>query len=267
MRIKFKMIFFQPLDQFDLYLVNSFIFSQSIFFNYLHSFFMYFNFVGLIFFLFLLFIIFFILTLPIFYNKLKIIPVTSWQFIYEVFIYNFVLSIIVSQVGKRGQAYCIYITTLFFYILISNFMGLVPFSFTITSHIILTFMLGGSSVVGLTIIGFLKQKLHFLELFVPKGVPSALLPLLVFIEVVSYVARGFSLSIRLFANLMSGHSLIHILLFFITKILKFNYIFGFIGLFLIGIIFLLEIGISFLQAYVFAVLVSIYLKDSFEVGH
>ena len=181
--------------------------------------------------------------------------------------YNFILGIIISQVGKRGQVYCIYISTLFFYILISNFMGLVPFSFTITSHIILTFMLGASSVIGLTIIGFLKQKMHFLELFVPKGVPKALLPLLVFIEVVSYVARGFSLSIRLFANLMSGHSLIHILLFFVTKILKFNFVFGFIGLFLIGVIFLLEIGISFLQAYVFAVLVSIYLKDSFEVGH
>jgi F-type H+-transporting ATPase subunit a len=146
-------------------------------------------------------------------------------------------------------------------------MGLVPFSFTITSHILLTFMLGASSVIGLTIIGFLKQKMHFLDLFVPKGVPKVLLPLLIFIEVVSYVARGFSLSIRLFANLMSGHSLIHILLFFVTKILKFNFIFGFIGLFLIGVIFLLEIGISFLQAYVFAVLVSIYLKDSFEVGH
>ena len=131
----------------------------------------------------------------------------------------------------------------------------------------LSFMLGASSVIGLTIIGFLKQKLHFLDLFVPKGVPKVLLPLLVFIEIVSYIARGFSLSIRLFANLMSGHSLIHILLFFITKILKFNFILGLIGLFLIIVIFLLEIGISFLQAYVFAVLVSIYLKDSYEVGH
>lgn len=261
------MFFFQPLDQFDLYLVNSFVFNQFFFLDFFKNFFNCFNFVGLIFFLLVLFSFFFVLTLPIFYNKLRIVPLTIWQFVYEIFVYNFILGIIISQVGKRGQAYCIYISTLFFYILISNFMGLVPFSFTITSHIILTFMLGASSVIGLTIIGFLKQKLHFLELFVPKGVPKALLPLLVFIEVVSYVARGFSLSIRLFANLMSGHSLIHILLFFITKILKFNYIFGFIGLFLIGVIFLLEIGISFLQAYVFAVLVSIYLKDSFEVGH
>lgn len=261
------MLFFQPLDQFDLYIVNSFLLNQSLPFDFLRSFLIDFNFTGLIFFLILLFSVFFILTLPVFYNKLRIVPLTIWQFIYEIFVYNFVLGIIISQVGKRGQVYSVYITTLFFYILISNFMGLVPFSFTVTSHILLTFMLGASSVIGLTIIGFLKQKLHFLELFVPKGVPKALLPLLVFIEVVSYVARGFSLSIRLFANLMSGHSLIHILLFFITKILKFNYVFGFIGLFLIGVIFLLEIGISFLQAYVFAVLVSIYLKDSFEVGH
>jgi F-type H+-transporting ATPase subunit a len=177
------------------------------------------------------------------------------------------LNILITQVGKKGQAYVIYITTLFFFILLSNFIGLIPYSFTITSHISLTFMLGASSVIGLTIIGFLKQKLHFLDLFVPKGVPKVLLPLLISIEVVSYIARGFSLSIRLFANLMSGHSLIHILLFFITKILKFNFFFGLIGFFLIIIIFLLEIGISFLQAYVFVVLVSIYLKDSFEVGH
>jgi F0F1-type ATP synthase membrane subunit a len=84
-------------------------------------------------------------------------------------------------------------------------------------------MFGFSIICGLTILGFINQKLEFLQLFIPKGVPSALLPLLVLIEVTSYIARGFSLSIRLFANLMSGHSLIHILLFFIIKILKFNH--------------------------------------------
>lgn len=181
--------------------------------------------------------------------------------------FKFVLDILVSQVGKRGQAYVIYVATLFYFILFSNLIGLIPFSFTITSHISLTFMLGASTIIALTIIGFYKQHLHFLELFVPKGVPQALVPLLVVIEVISYVARGFSLAIRLFANLMAGHSLLHILLLFITKIFKFNYIFGFIGLIIILAIFLLEIGISFLQAYVFIVLVSIYLKDSFEVAH
>lgn len=263
--------FYQPLDQFDIYYMNN-ISHQPFYSIYLQNFFYKTNFTeflisNLSIFLLLLLTFIFLFTSKILMKRLKLVSSSLWQYIYEIFIYNFILNILISQVGKRGQIYVIYITTLFFFILLSNFIGLIPYSFTITSHIMLTFMLGASSVIGLTIIGFLKQKLHFLDLFVPKGVPKILLPLLVFIEVVSYIARGFSLSIRLFANLMSGHSLIHILLFFITKILKFNFILGLIGLFLIIIIFLLEIGISFLQAYVFAVLVSIYLKDSYEVGH
>lgn len=266
----FKEIY-QPLDQFDLYYMNN-INHQPFFSIYLQNFFYKTNLTELLFlnlsiYLLLLLTFIFLFTSKILMRRLKLVSSSLWQYVYEIFIYNFILNILVSQVGKRGQIYVVYITTLFFFILLSNFIGLIPYSFTITSHIMLTFMLGASSVIGLTIIGFLKQKLHFLDLFVPKGVPKVLLPLLVFIEIVSYIARGFSLSIRLFANLMSGHSLIHILLFFITKILKFNFILGLIGLFLIIVIFLLEIGISFLQAYVFAVLVSIYLKDSYEVGH
>lgn len=107
-------MFFQPLDQFDLYIVNSFLVNQLFLFDFLKNFFSGFNFTGLIFFLFLLFFVFFVLTLPIFYNRLRVVPLTIWQFIYEIFVYNFVLGIIVSQVGKRGQAYCVYITTLFF---------------------------------------------------------------------------------------------------------------------------------------------------------
>lgn len=263
--------FNQPLDQFDLFLIN-FINQQPFFSIFIKNILQNLSFkdnivFNLTIYLFLIFFFIFILTNKILMKKLKIISFSIWQYIYEIFIYNFILNILITQVGKRGQSYILYINSLFFFILLSNFIGLIPYSFTVTSHITLTFMLGGCSVFGLTIIGFLKQKLHFLELFIPRGVPKILLPLLIFIEVVSYIARGFSLSIRLFANLMSGHSLIHILLFFITKIIKFNFIFGLIGFFLILIIFLLEIGISFLQAYVFAVLISIYLKDSFEVGH
>jgi len=127
-------------------------------------------------------------------------------------------------------------------------------------------MLGFCTILGLTILGFLKQKLHFLELFVPKNVPDLLLPLLIIIEIVSYISRGFSLSIRLFANLMSGHSLLHILLFFMTKILKMSFLVGLLGLCLIAAIFVLELGISFLQAYVFVVLITIYLKDSYGLS-
>lgn len=159
-----------------------------------------------------------------------------------------------------------YGVSIFFFILLSNFIGLIPFFFTVTSHVLVTFMLGFCTILGLTIIGFIKQKLRFLELFVPKGVPKMLLPLLVIIEVVSYISRGFSLSIRLFANLMSGHSLLHILLFFMTKILKNSVLVGLIGLALITAIFILELGIAFLQAYVFIVLISIYLKDSYGLA-
>src|SRR3990167_9017350 len=159
--------------------------------------------------------------------------------------FKFILMILKSQVSRRGEFFLIYLATVFYFILFANLIGLIPFSFTITSHITLTFMLGAS-----TIFGFYIQKYHFLNLFVPKGVPQILLPLLVIIEIISYIARGFSLAIRLFANLMAGHSLLHILLLFVTKICTMNYLIGFCGLVIILAIFLLEIGISFLQAYV-----------------
>lgn len=259
----------QPLDQFDLYLSENLLCCnlKGLFFKNLFFFLITNSFLNVSIYLLIIFILYYYLTSLILVKNLKLIYTYIWQFVYEELFYKFILGILISQVGKKGQSYFIYISTLFFFILFSNIIGLIPNSFTVTSHIILTFMLGSTTIIGLTIIGFIKQKLYFLKLFIPRGVPILLLPLLILIEIVSYIARGFSLSIRLFANLMSGHSLIHILLFFIVKIFKFNYIIGFIGLFLISIIFLLEIGISFLQAYVFAVLVSIYLKDSYEVEH
>ena len=259
----------QPLDQFDIYISNN-LFNlnyKGIFLKDLFVFFVTNDFLNSFIYLFILFsLIFYLISLSLL-NKLNIAYNSIWQYVYEEFIYKFILNILISQAGKKSQQYFVYILTLFYFILLSNMIGLIPDSFTLTSHIFLTFLFGSISIIGLTIIGFIKQKLHFLQLFVPKGVPKFLLPLLILIEIVSYIARGFSLSIRLFANLMSGHSLIHILLFFIIKIFKANFFFGYFALILISIIFLLEIGISFLQAYVFAVLVSIYLNDSFDVGH
>lgn len=262
-------IFFnQPLDQFDIFVLQS---------SLLKEFFLSFNiaktgvildlFHNKFFYSFWLLSLYFILTYYAYSQKLKLIPNTVSQYLYETFFYKFLLNVVVSQTGKRGSEYFIYIATLFFFILLSNLIGLIPSSFTLTSHIILTFMLGFCTVVGLTILGFLKQHLHFLHLFVPTGVPKALLPLLVLIEIVSYISRGFSLAIRLFANLMSGHSLLHILLFFTTQLFKISFLVGLLTLSLISAIFLLEIGIAFLQAYVFVVLISIYLKDSYEVSH
>ena len=261
--------FYQPLDQFDIFLLQSYLYkefflytSDSNVYNWIFEIFH-----NKFFYSFWLILFYFVLTYYAYYQKLKLIPNNLIQYLYEVFFYKFLLNVVVSQTGKRGSEYFIYCATLFFFILLSNLIGLIPSSFTLTSHIILTFMLGFSSVVGLTILGFLKQKWTFLNLFVPKGVPAALLPLLVLIEIVSYVSRGFSLAIRLFANLMSGHSLLHILLFFTTQLFTISFLVGILTLALISAIFLLEIGIAFLQAYVFVVLISIYLKDSYEVSH
>lgn len=264
-----SLIFYQPLDQFDIFLLQSYLFkefflqiSNNSVYNWVLDLFH-----NKFFYSFWLIMFYITLTYYAYSQKLKLIPTTISQYLYEVFFYKFLLNVVTSQTGKRGSEYFIYCATLFFFVLLSNLIGLIPSSFTLTSHIVLTFMLGFSSVVGLTILGFMKQKLVFLNLFVPKGVPAALLPLLVLIEIVSYVSRGFSLAIRLFANLMSGHSLLHILLFFTTQLFTVSFLVGILTLALISAIFLLEIGIAFLQAYVFVVLISIYLKDSYEVSH
>jgi len=147
-------------------------------------------------------------------------------------------------------------------------LGLLPFGFTITSHIIVTFTLSFSVILGLTIIGFREQKLHFLNLFIPRDVSKIMVPLLVVIEVVSYISRAFSLAIRLFANLMSGHTLLNILSTFVLKLLKKNIFFGVLPFLLVLAICFLEICLAFLQAYVFIVLTCIYLTDSlYETTH
>ena len=141
------------------------------------------------------------------------------------------------------------------------------FAFTITSHIMVTFTLGVSSFIGLTILGFFLQKMSFLNLFLPKGIPSILIPILMIVELISYLSRALSLSIRLFANLMSGHTLLHILAFFASKLCKFNLLLGLASAILIISIIFLELCIAMLQAYVFTILISIYLNDSFNVSH
>jgi ATP synthase subunit 6 len=146
-------------------------------------------------------------------------------------------------------------------------LGMTLFSFTLTSHIMVTFTLGVSSFIGLTFLGFFLQKLSFLNLFLPKGIPVALIPILVVVEIISYTSRALSLSIRLFANLMSGHTLLHILAFFSSKLFKVKYLIGLLSFILILAIVVLEFCIAILQAYVFTILICIYLNDSFHAAH
>lgn len=198
----------------------------------------------------------------------RVIPHTHQNHV-ETF-YNFISSTAKQQLGLEGQNFFVFIMVLFLFIVSSNLIGLIPFSFTVTSHILQTFSLGLAVTIAITIVGFLKHGLHFLSLFLPPGAPKFLAPLLVFIEVVSYISRAFSLSIRLFANMMSGHTLLNIMTSFILKLFSKSFIFmliSFLPFLIVSGIVLLEAGIAILQAYVFVVLFSIYLNDAYHLSH
>ncbi len=198
-------------------------------------------------------------------KNITLIP-NNWQIVFES-LYKFIINILEAQVGKIAQRFFPYVFSVFIIILIANIAGMTLYSFTLTSHILVTFTLGVSSFLGLTILGFFLQKFGFFNLFIPKGIPSALVPILLVVEIISYVSRALSLSIRLFANLMSGHTLLHILAFFSSKLFKYKYLIGFLSFLLILAIVVLEFCIAILQAYVFTILICIYLNDSFNASH
>ena len=184
-------------------------------------------------------------------------------------LYATIHSIVTNQINpNKGQIYFPFIYTLFIFILVNNLVGMVPYSFASTSHFMLTFSLSFTVVLGATILGFQKHGLQFFSLLVPAGCPLALLPLLVLIEFISYLARNVSLGLRLAANILSGHMLLNILSGFTYNIISKGFIFFFLGL--IPLLFIiafsgLEIGIAFIQAQVFVVLSSSYIKDSIEL--
>jgi len=199
------------------------------------------------------------------YNK---VLHNSWSLSQES-IYATVHSIVVNQInGKEGQMYFPFIYTLFVFILINNLIGMVPYSFASTSHFVLTFSISFTVVLGATILGFNKHGLEFFSLFVPAGCPLALLPLLVLIEFISYLARNVSLGLRLSANILSGHMLLNILAGFCYNIMTSGFFFLFLGLIPLAFIIAfsgLELGIAFIQAQVFVVLSSSYIKDALDL--
>lgn len=184
-------------------------------------------------------------------------------------IYATVHGIVTSQINsKSGQAYFPLMYTLFIFILINNLIGMVPYSFAGTSHFILTFSLSFTVVLGATILGLNKHGLEFFSLFVPSGCPLALLPLLVLIELISYIARNVSLGLRLAANILSGHMLLNILSGFTYNIMTSGVIFFVIGLLPLAFIIAfssLELAIAFIQSQVFVVLSCSYIKDGLEL--
>lgn len=158
--------------------------------------------------------------------------------------------------------------TLFTFILVNNLIGMIPYSFASTSHFVLTFAISFTVVLGATILGFQKHGLVFFSLLVPSGCPLALLPLLVLIEFISYLSRNVSLGLRLGANILSGHMLLNILSGFTYKIMTSGMVFFILGLIPLAFIIAfsgLELGIAFIQAQVFVVLSSSYIKDALDL--
>lgn len=211
---------------------------------------------------------FFILALNILStNYNKIIP-NNWSISQES-IYMTIHSIVVNQINsKSGQQYFPFIYTLFIFILINNLIGMIPYSFASTSHFVLTFALSFTIVLGATILGFQKHGLKFFSLLVPAGCPLGLLPLLVSIEFISYLARNISLGLRLAANITAGHMLLNILAGFTYNIMTSGVLFFILGLIPLAFIIAfsgLELGIAFIQAQVFVVLTSGYIKDGLDL--
>jgi len=180
-------------------------------------------------------------------------------------LYDFVHQLCVDQIGEEGKKFFPFIFTLFMFILLGNLMGLLPFSFTYTSHIAVTFSLAAIVIVLVTVVALAIHGLHFFSYFFPAGAPIALSPLIVTVEIISYLSRPVSLSIRLFANMVAGHVMFEVFASFIVMMAGAGLV-GYIGgvgpLALNVILMGFELLVACLQAYVFAVLTCIYLHDA-----
>ena len=201
-----------------------------------------------------------------FKNKIKI---NGWSFSTEA-IYFTIYNMVLSQIGNIvGLFFFVFIFVLFIYILFSNLTGLIPYNFATTAHLVSTLSMSSTIWFGVTIIGLVLHALKFFTLFSPEGTPLMLVPLLALIELISYIAKGLSLGIRLGANLISGHLLLLILAGFgflgLTASLPYIIPAGSIAIALITAISGLELAIAGIQSYVYSILTSSYIKDSISL--
>ena len=183
-----------------------------------------------------------------------------WQSMAEMS-YEFIANMIRENVGTEGRKYFPFIFTLFMFILVGNLVGMIPFAYTFTSQIIVTFAMAATIFIGVTVIGLVRHGLHFFSLFVPSGTPLILAPLLIPIEVISYFVRPVSLSVRLFANMMAGHTMMKVFGGF-TVLLG---VLGVAPIILLVALTGFEIMVAVLQAYVFTVLTCLYLNDAIHI--
>jgi len=196
-------------------------------------------------------------------TRRKAIVPTKIQLLTELS-YTLVSKMISDTAGSKAKPYFPFIFSLFMFVLFCNMLGMLPYSFTVTSHIIVTFALAAVIFLGVTIIGFVNHGIGYLKLFIPSGVPLFLLPLIIIIEIISYLSRPVSLSVRLFANMMAGHTMLKVFGGFVISL---GIIGGWLPLSFTVALTGLEILIAFLQAYVFAILTCIYLNDALNLNH
>ncbi len=192
----------------------------------------------------------------------KVIP-GKFQLISEM-LYNFISKMISDTAGKKAKPYFSFIFSLFIFVLFCNMVGMLPYSFTVTSHIIVTLAFAMFIFIGVTILGFAVHGFKYLKIFVPSGVPMVLLPIIMIIEIISYLSRPVSLSVRLFANMMAGHTMLKVFGGFVISL---GLVAGWLPLTFSVALTGLEILVAFLQAYVFAILTCIYLNDALNLHH
>jgi len=185
--------------------------------------------------------------------------------------YEFVASTIRSTAGSEGMKFFPFVFSIFMFVLTLNMMGLIPYAFTVTSQIIITAALAITVFLIVLIYGLWRHGLHFFNLFVPKGVPIYILPLIVAIEILSFLSRPISHSVRLFANMLAGHITLKVFASFIIllggSLGAIGWVGGMLPFAMVVVLFALETLVAFLQAYVFAILTCIYLNDAIHPGH
>jgi F-type H+-transporting ATPase subunit a len=183
--------------------------------------------------------------------------------------YEFVASTVRGSAGDEGMRFFPLVFSLFMFILLLNLFGMVPYGITVTSHIIITFALAAIVIGTVIVYGLMRHGTHFFGLFVPSGVPVWLLPLMVAIEIISFISRPISLSVRLFANMLAGHIALKIFAGFVATLLTAGFwsVLAPLPLALTVALTALELLVAVLQAYVFATLTSIYLNDALHPGH
>ncbi len=205
-------------------------------------------------------VLFITLFLTLTVNPRSIVP-SRMQLISEL-CYNFIAQLLNDTVGDQGKRYFPFVFSIFMFVLIGNMVGMIPYQFTFTSHIIVTFALATVVFVGVTILGFVNHGIRFFTFFYIPGVPFYMHPLLIPIEVISYLSRPISLSVRLFANMLAGHTLLKVFAGFVVSMPFFT---GVLPLTFIVALTGLEILIAFLQAYVFAILTCLYINDAYHL--